>query len=87
MAQFHLNMYEVFFIRSWLVKMLKSRLFGNGTYRTALHELRGLGLLEVACIASRSEHMLDLNNTFAKFEGQIPLVVVVQGAVMFAKIS
>ena len=31
--------------------------------------------------------MLDLHNTLAQFKSQIPLVVMVQGAVVFAEIS
>lgn len=85
MALFHLNMNELFLID--LFWRLRTAHFCDWTYWVALQEVRVLGLLEHPRGTPRLEHVLDLHDALAEFEGQVPLVVMVQGAVVFAKIS
>jgi len=85
MALFHLNMDKFFLID--LLRRLRSALLRNWTDGIALEKVRVLGLLEHTRGTPRLQHVLDLDDALAQLQGQIPLVVVVQGAVVFAKIS
>ena len=88
MALFHLNMDKFFFSRDlWRVGGRVPYL-NNRTNWVALHELRsGLRLLHVPRRAPRLQHVLNLNYAFSELESQIPLMVVIQRAVVLAKIS
>lgn len=64
--------------------MLGSRLLSDRTYGPTFHELRGFRLFQISSVTPCFQHVLYLNNALAKFKSQIPFMVMIQGAVMFA---
>ena len=52
------------------------------THGPTLEERRGLGPVEHARLALGLEHVLDFDDALAEFEGQVPLLVAFQGAIV-----